>query len=172
MKTGALVPVEEYLRTTYDPDCDYVDGEVLERNLGERDHSTLQRELILFFGNRQKKWKVFVFPEQRVQVSPTRFRVPDICVYAGEEPQAQIFRTPPFICIEILSPEDRWERIQEKIDDYLRFGVPYVWVLNPRDQRAWVYTKEGSAEVRDGILSTENPSLAVPLAEIFGAPNQ
>jgi len=168
VKPGALVPVEEYLRTTYDPDCDYVDGEVLERNLGERDHSKLQKKLILFFGNREKTWNIVVFPEQRVQVSPTRFRVPDICVYAGEEPQEQIFRTPPFICIEILSPEDRWERMQKKIDDYLRFGVRYVWVINPPDQRAWAYTKDGSAEVRDGVLRTENPSLAVPLAEIFG----
>jgi Uma2 family endonuclease len=167
MKTGALVPVEEYLRTTYDPDCDYVDGQVLERNLGERDHSTLQREFILFFGARRKTWNVVVFPEQRVQVSPTRFRVPDICVYAGNEPHEQIFRTPPFICIEILSPEDRWERMQKKIDDYLRFGVPYVWVINPPDQRAWAYSKDGSVEVRDGVLRTQNPSLTVPLVEIF-----
>src|SRR5712675_2456750 len=168
MKTGALVPVEEYLRTTYDPDCDYVDGEVLERNLGERDHSTLQREFIFFFRSRQKTWKTFVFPEQRVQVSPTRFRVPDICVYVGEEPSDQIFRTQPFICIEILSPEDRWERMQQKIDDYLRFGVRYVWVINPPDQRAWACAKDGNAEVPDGILRTENPLLSVPLSEIFG----
>jgi Uma2 family endonuclease len=168
MKADALVPVEEYLRTSYDPDCDYVDGEVVERNLGERDHSSAQRELILFFGTRRKQWKVFVFPEQRVQVSATRFRVPDICVYVGEEPREQIFRTPPFICIEILSPEDRWERTQQRIDDYLKFGVPYVFVLNPRDRRAWAFTKDGSTEIRDGVLRTENPSLAVPLEEIFG----
>jgi Uma2 family endonuclease len=168
MKTAALVPVEEYLRTSYDPDCDYVDGEVVERNLGERDHSSVQRQLILFFGTRPKQWKVFVFPEQRVQVSAKRFRVPDVCVYVGEEPQDQIFRTPPFICIEVLSPEDRWERTQQKIDDYLKFGVPYVFVLNPRDKRAWAYTKDGSTEIRDGVLRTENPALAVPLEEIFG----
>ena len=168
MKTGALVPVEEYLRTTYDPDCDYVDGEVLERNLGERDHSTLQTELIFYFRSRRKSWNIFVVAEQRVQVSSSRFRAPDICVYLGDGPKDQIFRTPPFICIEILSPEDRWERMQKKIDDYLRFGVPYVWVINPPDQRAWAYTKDGNAEVPDGALRTENPSLAVPLAEIFG----
>jgi len=168
LKHGALVPVEEYLHTTHDPDCDYVDGEVLERNWGERDHSKLQRELILYFATREKTWNVVVFLEQRVQVSATRFRVPDICVYAGEEPQEQIFRTPPFICIEILSPEDRWVRMREKIDDYLRFGVLYVWVINPPDQRAWACTKDGSAEVSDGVLRAENPSLAVPLAEIFG----
>jgi Uma2 family endonuclease len=168
MKAEALVPVEEYLRTSYDPDCDYVDGEVVERNLGERDHSSIQRELVFFFRTRRDTWKTFVFPEQRVQVSARRFRVPDVCVYVGEEPQDQIFRTPPFICIEVLSPEDRWERTQQKIDDYLKFGVPYVFVLNPRDKRAWAYTKDGSTEIRDGVLRTENPVLAVPLEEIFG----
>jgi Uma2 family endonuclease len=168
MKSGALIPVEEYLRTTYRPDCDYVDGEVLERNLGERDHSEIQRELIFFFRSRQKSWEAFVYPEQRVQVSPTRLRVPDVCVYLGEEPKDQIFHTPPFICIEILSPEDRWERMQQKIDDYLQFGVPHVWVLNPRERRAWVCTDSGNTEVKDGLLRTGNPSLVVPLADIFG----
>ena len=64
-----LVPLEEYLRTTYRPDRDYVDGEVLERNLGERDHSELQREFILYLCARAKRWGIHVFPEQRVQVS-------------------------------------------------------------------------------------------------------
>ena len=154
MKTGALIPVEEYLRTSYHPDCDYVDGEVLERNLGESDHSDLQGELIYFFRARRGSWKVFAFPEQRIQVRPTRFRIPDICVYAGEKLKEQIFRTPPLICIEILSPEDRLERIQERIDDYLAFGVPYVWVINPRNRRAWAYTKDGSTEIHDGLLRT------------------
>ena len=168
MKALAFVPIEEYLGVAYHPDCDYVDGEVLERNVGERDHSELQRELIFFLRSRQEQWRAFVFPEQRVQVSPTRFRVPDLCVYIGEKPNEQVFRTPPFICIEILSPEDRMERVQEKIDDYLDFGVPHVWVINPRKRRAWTYTKEGSQEAPDGVLSTRNPSLAVPLAEVFG----
>jgi Uma2 family endonuclease len=167
VKTEALVPVEEYLRTTYDPDCDYVDGEVLERNLGERDHSDLQGELLYYFRARRKSGQLFAFPEQRVQVSKTRFRVPDVCLYVGRKPQDQIFRTPPFLCIEILSPEDRIERTQQKIDDYLNFGVPYVFVINPRDHRAWSYTKDGSTEIRDGVLRTENPSLTIPLAEIF-----
>jgi Uma2 family endonuclease len=132
VKTEGLVPVAEYLRTSYHPDCDYVDGEVLERNWGERDHSASQRELILFFGIRGKTWRVFVFPGQRVKVSPTRFRVPDICVFVGQEPEEQIFRTPPFISIEILPPEDRWTRIQQKIDDYLRFGVAVCVCTRPQ----------------------------------------
>jgi Uma2 family endonuclease len=167
MKAAALVPVEEYLRTTYRPDCDYVDGEVLERNVGERDHSKLQGELLYYFRSRAAKWKIHVYPEQRVQVAKTRFRIPDICVVVGDEPDEQIFTRPPFICIEVLSPEDRLQRTQERIDDYLKFGVRYVWVIDPWKRRAWVYTVDGSREVKDGILRTENPDMHVPLAELF-----
>ncbi len=167
MESTALISVDEYLRTAYSPDCDYVDGEVQERNLGERDHSILQGEFLYYFRSRKKEWKVFVYPEQRVRVSPTRFRIPDVCVYIGEEPKDQVFRTPPFICIEILSPEDRMSRFQQRIDDYLAFGVRNVWVIDPATRRAWVHTKDGVHEAKDGILRTENPSLTVPLAEIF-----
>jgi Uma2 family endonuclease len=167
MKAATLVPVEEYLRTAYDPDCDYVDGEVLERNVGERDHSEVQRELIYYLRARQKEWNVFVFPEQRVQVAARRFRIPDVCVVAGPEPEDQIFHDPPLICIEILSKDDTLDRMQEKIDDFLNFGVRYVWVINPRNRRAWVHTADGSREVKDGMLRTEKPEIAIPVAELF-----
>jgi Uma2 family endonuclease len=167
MKTVAPVSVEEYLRTMYRPDRDYVDGEVIERNLGEKDHSVLQREFVYYFHLRQREWKTYVYPEQRLQVSKTRYRIPDVCVYVCEDPEDQIFRTPPFICIEILSPEDRLASIQARIDDYLGFGVPYVWVINAAGRRVWAYTTEGAREIKDGILATENPSLTVNLAEIF-----
>src|SRR5689334_16699430 len=107
MQTGELISVREYLRTSYRPDCDYVDGVVVERNLGERDHAELLGAVFAFFYNRRKEWRIHVFPEQRVQVSATRFRIPDVCVTVGERPEEQIFTHPPFICIEILSPEDR-----------------------------------------------------------------
>ena len=42
MAAGTQISVEEYLHTAYRPDCDYVDGVVEERNLGERDHSWIQ----------------------------------------------------------------------------------------------------------------------------------
>ncbi|MGZ5154384.1 MAG: Uma2 family endonuclease [Burkholderiales bacterium] len=167
MKSAALISVAEYLRTAYSPDCDYVDGEVQERNLGERDHSKLQGEFLYYFRSRKKEWNVFPYLEQRIQVSPTRFRIPDICVYVGADPKEQVFRTPPFICVEVLSPEDRTTRVQQRIDDYLAFGVQYVWVIDPATRRAWVHTKDGTQEVRDRVLTTENPTLAVSLAEIF-----
>jgi Uma2 family endonuclease len=46
MVTGTAVPVEEYLRTNYDPDMEYVDGQLVERSVGERRHSRTQTILI------------------------------------------------------------------------------------------------------------------------------
>ncbi len=167
MKAATPVSVEEYLRTTYRPDCDYVDGEVLERNVGERDHSELQGELFYYLRSRARQWSIHIYPEQRVQVSARRFRIPDLCIVAGPKPEDQIFHQPPLVCIEVLSKDDTLERMQEKIDDFLNFGVRYVWVINPRSRRAWVYTSDGSREVKDGTLRTENPNIEVALADVF-----
>ena len=164
-----LISVDEYLHTMYQSDRDYVDGEVLERNGAERTHSITQGEFLFFFRSRRREWNVFVFPEQRIQVKPTRFRIPDICVCVGRQPAEEIFQTPPFLCIEILSPGDRVDRVRERIDDFLNFGVPYVWVFDPRTRRGLVYTRDEIREAEDRVLRTENPSLIVPLAEIFAA---
>jgi hypothetical protein len=49
MAVAQQISVQEYLKTVYRPDCDYVDGVVEERNLGERDHSWIQGRLVTFF---------------------------------------------------------------------------------------------------------------------------
>jgi len=162
------VPVEEYLHNTYHPDCDYVDGVIVERNVGEIPHAKAQRKALIYFYEHEKQWNNFALQECRVQVSPTRYRVPDVCVILGAEPDGKILTRPPFLCIEVLSPEDRLSRMQEKIDDYLRFGVHYVWLIDPYQRRAWIYWQGETREVRDGLLRTSDPEWIVPLTEILG----
>ncbi len=169
MASATLVPVSEYLSTSYRPDREYVDGVVLKRNLGEREHSTIQGELIYLLRGRSKELHIWVYPEQRVQVKPTRFRVPDICVMLGSRPKEPIFTQPPFLGIEILSKDDRMSEMQDRISDYLAFGVRYVWLIDPLKRRAWIYTADASHEAKDGILRAENPGIALPLADIFAA---
>src|SRR5580698_3700430 len=101
---ATLVPVEEYLSTNYDPDCEYVDGEIVERNLGEKTHSRIQGELIFLLRARARELGMEVLPEQRVQVSPKRCRIPDVCVL--RESDERIVSSAPFICIEVLSKDD------------------------------------------------------------------
>jgi Uma2 family endonuclease len=163
--TTTFVPLQEYLETSYRPDCEYLDGELLERNVGEWDHSRLQGLLVRYLSNREKQWGILVVPEQRVQVKARRFRVPDILVLTGP-PTGPIIKEPPFLCVEILSPSDRMTEMQERIDDYLDFGVRYVWLINPRNRRAFIYTSEGVREIKDGVLYTANPDLRVSLSEL------
>jgi Uma2 family endonuclease len=167
MGAATLIPVEEYLHTNYDPDREYVDGEVVERNLGEKTHSTIQANLIVYFATRRKEWGVRAYPEQRVQVSPTRFRIPDVTVIRLSQEQAEIFTNPPHLCIEILSRDDTMQYMQQKIDDYLTFGVPYVWIINPRNQKGYVVTSDGMFEAKSGLLETKDPAIGVPLAILF-----
>ena len=166
MSTATAVSLSEYLNTSYRPDCDYLDGELLERNVGEWDHSRLQLLLSRFLSNREKQWGIIVVVEQRVQVKARRFRIPDITVIAGGPPAGPIITEPPFLCVEILSPSDRLAEMQDRIDDYLSFGVRYVWVVNPQTRHAYIHTSAGIQEVRDGVLTTQNPDIRVVLSEL------
>jgi hypothetical protein len=88
----------------------------------------------------------------RVQVQSSRIRVPDVTLVAGPRPAGRIVTAPA----------------QEKIDDYLAFGIPYVWVVNPRTGRGYVHTTEAAREAKDGILRTADPATELPLYELLG----
>jgi Uma2 family endonuclease len=165
MAVGTLVSVEEYLHTDYQPDCDYVDGEVQERNLGEIEHSSTQGEIVHYLLGRYPRFRRRVLPEQRVQVKATRFRVPDVCVLGENAPREKIIRTPPILCVEILSPEDRMSRYLERVNDYFEMGVPTCWIIDPVLRRGWVATPGILAEATDGVLRSGD--LEMPLSEVL-----
>src|SRR6185312_3994449 len=128
---STYVSIDAYLASSFRPDCDYVDGLVMERNLGEFDHANLQAELLTWLRYWAHDWNIRAIPEQRVQVSPSRYRVPDICVLSRSNPIEQIVHHPPLICIEVLSRDDSLHDMRERVDDYLRMGVANVWILDP-----------------------------------------
>jgi Uma2 family endonuclease len=167
MSSATLIPVEEYLRTSYRPDCDYVDGEVQERNFGEFDHATLQAALIAWFHGRRREWNILVLPEQRVQVSPARFRIPDVSILAGDYSREPIVRVPPLVCIEILSPEDRMGRVRERVNDYLSLGVKHIWVLDPATREAFIADAAGFHTPVGEVLSVPGTPIHLPLPQIF-----
>ncbi|HUJ21777.1 MAG TPA: Uma2 family endonuclease [Bryobacteraceae bacterium] len=167
MGATTLVSVDEYLRTSFpDADREYVDGRIVERNVGEVDHSDVQSSIVHYLRTHYKKG-VWAGVEVRVQVKKTRFRIPDVTVMAGSKPAERIIRKPPVVAVEVLSPDDRAGELEEKINDYLAFGVSYIWVINPDTRRAYVHTPAGSHEAKDGILRAESAGIAVPLSGIF-----
>ena len=161
------VTVEEYLRTAYRPDCEYVDGRVEERNLGEYDHGLLQTLLATLFTNNRNDWGVRAVTDVRLQVSTHRFRVPDVMVLRVGAPREQIVTHPPLIAVEILSPEDRLSRMQERINDYLSMGVENIWVIDPGMRRAWIADSSGSLLVQAEALTVTGTAIRVELAQVF-----
>jgi Uma2 family endonuclease len=162
-----LVSVEEYLHTSYRPDCDYIDGRIEERNLGEYDHGLLQLVLGALFTINREAWGVQAVTEVRTRVGPTRFRIPDISVLRKGSPKERIISHPPLIAIEILSPEDRPGRIQQRIDDYLAFGIENIWIIDPERRTAQVATKDGLHLVETGELTIPGTPIRVVLSELF-----
>jgi Uma2 family endonuclease len=166
VSVSTAVSLSEYLNTCYRPDCDYLEGELLERNVGEWDHARLQGLLYGYLLNREKQLGILVVPEQRVQVKARRFRVPDITVLTGPRPAGGIITKPPFLCVEILSPSDRVVEMQDRIRDYLNFGVRYVWLIDPVTRLTFVHTPGEVQEVTDGVLSTKDPDISVSLLDL------
>ena len=170
MGLATLVSVEEYLNTSYpDGDKEYIDGEIHERNLGRFEHSSLQTAIAFYLRSHYKTFWTGV--EIRVQVRGDRFRVPDVAVARSPKPVNGIIVAPPHLVVEVLSPEDRAGQIQEKIDDYLSFGIPFVWIVNPETRKGYIHTADGSREAKDGILRAMNPDIELPLAEMFQEEN-
>ncbi len=167
MSTAALVSVSEYLSTSYRPDRDLVDGQLIERNVGEYDHSNLQGALIVWLRSRQREWNIRVLPEQRVRVSSTRFRIPDVCIISRDQGIEPVFTKPPLVCIEVLSKDDTLRSMQDRIDDYLAFGVSNIWVLDPVARRAYVCSRQGLREPEDGMLRASGTPIEISLPELF-----
>jgi Uma2 family endonuclease len=163
MSTAALLSEEVYRRTSYQPDCEYADGVLIERNGGEQDHSWLQAALAAYFFRRRKDWKIEVFTEQRHLIRPGRYMIPDVCVIWSPRPAEKVFDKPPLVWIEILSPEDKPIRVNKKIRELQEFGAGNIWIIDPETFEAEIHTSEGSSKVEDGMLRVSGTPIEVPL---------
>lgn len=160
----SLIPVEEYLRTTSDPDCEYVAGIIEERPVGEYDHATWQAILVSFFTAKQNEWNVKARPELRVQVAYNRFRVPDVTILSRSAPREQIIAHAPLAVFEILSPEDLMSRMLEKLADYERMGIGAIWLIEPKQQIYYHY--RAGQLTPETVFSLPGTSFSVPFSEI------
>jgi Uma2 family endonuclease len=155
MTTSSAVPVEEYLRTTYHPDMEYLDGQLVERHVGEYFHSRLQLLIATALASRERKRGFRVFTELRIQVADRRYRIPDICVKALPHHVTPVLRQPD-LAIEVISPDDEPADMLAKIDDYLAAGIPHIWIIDP-------YKRTIVEADQRGIRQSESQTLSTPL---------
>src|SRR5258708_816133 len=169
MRPKVLMGVDEYLRTSFDgPDCEYLDGEVVERNMGELPHARVQGNLYYLLRTLESRLGIQVFPEIRIQINRTRYRVADVAVWREGNIGDSIPTVPPFLAIEVLSPEDRIPRMQPKIVEYFSIGVEWIWLIDPIEKSAICYSKQHPAGVLTEILRTANPTIKITLAGALG----
>ena len=163
--TQPTVSVDEYLKTTYHPDCDYVDGALEERNLGEPEHAEVQGALVEWFRSHGKEWNIRALPQARVQTTATRFRVADVGLYSREYPVKQLRNERPLVVIEVVSPEDRISRYEQRIKDYRSVGIRHIWTIDPQTQRGFDCSTGSWMETQ--CFAIANSPIAVDLSVIF-----
>ena len=139
------IGVEEYLGLVFEdrPEPDYVDGEVVERALPTPIHSQIQVLLGILFAPLLSRVRLILMSELRVRIEPRLFRVIDFAVYRDARPEGRYATTPAFVAIEIVSPDDRYNDLTERLEDYRRWGVKHVWLVDPQSKRLWEYTDAG-----------------------------
>jgi Uma2 family endonuclease len=164
MATISQIPLSEYLAANYRPDREYVDGEVRERNVGKYEHARVQALLAQWFGNHEQEWGAQVVTEQRVQVSSTRVRIPDVALLPlGAQPDVIV--DPPLLVIEILSPDDSYSDTQERAQDYRAMGVGTVWIVDPKTRSGRMCS--GAEWVEASRLEVKGTPLYVNLPDVF-----
>jgi Uma2 family endonuclease len=168
MSTKVLKDVEEYLRTSFEgSDCEFLDGEIVERNMGELPHGDLQGTLYRLLWRFRSTLGIRVVTEICIQINRRRYRVADIAVWRNDNIGTGIPTVAPFLVVEILSPEDRMVRMVPKIQEYLSIGVGWVWVIDPEEKTALCYSQKQPQGAAVTILRTEDPEIEIPLTAAF-----
>ena len=158
-----LVSVEEYLATQYpDGDREFLDGVVVERNVGTPGHSALQKILIVHLAAYEKPLGLAVRPECRTRIEESRYRVPDVAVMKRPFRQSdKVLLDPPLIIIEIVSPEDRVRDTMRRFREYARLGVRHIIQMDPEDRTTHLYVEGDMLQVRE-LDALDTPAGSLP----------
>lgn len=163
-----LVPLEEYLTSSYEPDVEYIDGRLEERNVGTEDHGEIIVALIEYFASRRQGWGVRVLADVRTQTTPTRFRIPDVLVIDAAEARHRRYVTGrPLIAIEVLSPDDTRAQYLIRIADFRMMGIADIWIFDPATRRAYAIADDGTWQEQKILVSTRRPEITVDADAIF-----
>jgi Uma2 family endonuclease len=168
MATTTLLSVEEYLHTSYSPDREYRNGVLIERNVGDTNHSRVQTKLARYAGNRETQWKIEVFLELRIRVREDWYPLPDVCFYELPAPQEKVPSRMPLLWIEILSDEDRMIDVWDRARQVVECGSPYFWMINPNTLESELRTSSGQSLVANQTLTITDSPIVIPLLEVMG----
>ena len=161
MSTTTLVPVQEYLRSSEKPNCEYRDGGLYPKPIPTTFHGLIEFMLVAML----RRLGLQAAPEVTVMLSPTKYLIPD--VIAAQILQNPYPTEPVLLCCEVLSPEDRLGTMLAKCEEYHAWGVPFCWVIDPVKRTAWEYHSAFEPVRVTAILSA--CEIEISLDELFSA---
>lgn len=159
--------MSEYLRSSYEPDCDYVDGIVEQRNAGSPEQVSVERALMRQIEQHSEEWGVQVVCDTRIQTSASHVRVADIALLAPDDDEKKVVESTPIAVIEILSREDNVPRHTERLEDFRRMGVKNLWAVDPAARKGFDASSDDWEEAESFVVP-ESP-IRIDLAEVFAA---
>jgi Uma2 family endonuclease len=166
MAANPPIPVEEYLSMEFDGATpEYLDGELSERGLATFGHGKTTARICSLFEGRSGEPMLLAGAAVHVRMGPTKLRVFDVAVM--QHPVSGIPDTPPLIDIEVLSPDDRLDKIIDRFADLSAWGVPHLWLVDPKHQCLYVFGRQSLKEVTAWEIPEMN--LRITLADLFGA---
>ena len=157
-----------------------VGGQLVERNMG-LESSWVGGRLLVRLGRFCEEHEVgWAFPAddgyQCFPHDPGLVRRPDVSFIRRGRLPGEVLpkgwgKIPPDLAVEVVSPNDSADQLEEKLDDYQKAGVPLVWVVNPTSRTVMVYRGDGSvSRLRESDeLSGEDviPGFRCPVRAIF-----
>jgi Uma2 family endonuclease len=161
---STLMSVEEYLKYSGKPNCEYIDGVLRPKSMPTSLHGLIELLLALLL----RSQGVDARPEVTVRLTPTRYLVPDVIADPMiEDPYPT---KPVMLCVEVLSPDDRPGAALAKCEEYHTWGVPYCWVIDPIKRTAWEYYNQGDPAKIEAGGTLHAGNLVVQLANLFSPP--
>jgi len=153
MATKSQITAEQYLHRTFEYDAEFVHGEIVERAMPDYLHGRIAFLIAQALVPATRSHRLYPCFEVRMRVESEAYRIPDVSVFAGAEPQQSVPSSPPLLVIEILPKDDRHHDLMEKLEEYRVWGVPHIWVVDPHSKRLSVYTAAGLQNVSSLTLA-------------------
>ena len=138
MATKALITPEQYLAAQFEREPELVRGELVERPLPNFPHGDLQLELGSRLRALRHSYPVFTGVEVRMRMAADLYRIPDVSMWEGAEPE-KLPSSPPLLVAEVVSPDDRVNDLLQKLEEYRVWGVRYIWLIEPELKQIHVY---------------------------------
>ena len=115
-------------------------------------------------------------PGFRLTVDPDTVRAPDVAFVRSERAPARgshrgYFLGAPDLVVEVISPNDLYHEVDEKVAEWLEHGTRLVFVVNPRRRTVVVHRADGSVSLLtvEDALDGEDvvPGWSLPVRDIF-----